>query len=881
MMHKQPLKYIIQLILFNTLFLLLLGGVGAAGAGVYQQDPGANGIVSVEAEHFNNDVAQGGHSWVAVTPSGFSGTGAMAASPNNGTNNDTGYVSNSPRLDFQVNFTRTGTHYVWIRGRAGTVTDDSLHVGLDGNAIASSDRITGIHTTSWAWSAKTIDGPVATINVTNPGVHTINIWMREDGAVVDKLLLTTNASYIPSGTGVPESPGDTTNSDTAIPSVPSGLSGTALDTSRINLSWSASTDQGGSGLAGYWVYRDGVKIGTTSAPNYSDTALSAVTLYTYTVEAYDNAGNVSNQSSPVSVTTKAPSSGGGTTPVTSGVYQQDAGANGIVSVEAEHFDTKSSQGGHSWTSIAPAGSSGSGAMQASPNNGTYNNTGYVSNSPRLDFPINFTRTGKHYVWIRGRAGTVTDDSLHVGLDGNAIASSDRITGIHTTSWAWSAKTIDGPVATINVTNPGVHTINIWMREDGAVVDKLLLTTNASYIPSGTGAPESPSDTTAQESPTDTTASDTAIPSVPSGLSGTALDTSRIDLSWSASTDQGGSGLAGYWVYRDGVKIGTTSAPNYLDTVLSAVTLYTYTVEAYDNAGNASNQSNPVSVTTKAPSSGAATTPVTSGVYQQDAGANGIVSVEAEHFDTKSSQGGHSWTSIALAGSSGSGAMEAALNNGANNNTGYVSNSPRLDFPINFTRTGIHYVWIRAHTASGDDSVHVGLDGAAVSSSDRISGFALGSWSWSKQTMDGPVATVNITTTGIHTLNLWMREDGFVVDKLLLTTKASYIPSGTGVTESPTDASGTSGATVGSATLSWIPPTTKADGTALTNLAGYTIHYGNSSGNYTTTIDVNSPGIRSYVVQNLSSGTFYFAMTANDTAGNSSAFSNEASKVVNN
>jgi hypothetical protein len=271
--------------------------------------------------------------------------------------------------------------------------------------------------------------------------------------------------------------------------------------------------------------------------------------------------------------------------------------------------------------------------------------------------------------------------------------------------------------------------------------------------------------------------------------------------------------------------------------------------------------------------------VASGVYQQDAGANGIISVEAEHFDTNVSQGGHSWTSIALAGSSGSGAMEATLNNGANNNTGYVSNSPRLDYPINFTRTGIHYVWIRAHTASGDDSVHVGLDGAAVSSSDRISGFALGTWSWSKQTMDGPVATVNITTTGIHTLNLWMREDGFVVDKVLLTTNASYIPSGTGVTESPIEASGTSGATVGSATLSWIPPTTKADGSALTDLAGYTIHYGNSSGNYTTTIDVNNPGISSYVVQNLPSGTFYFAMTAYDTAGNSSVFSNEASKVI--
>ena len=489
---------------------------------------------------------------------------------------------------------------MWIRGHAGTGQDDSVHVGLDGAAVSSSDRIQGFAKGTWSWSKQTMDGPVATVNITTTGTHTLNLWMREDGFVVDKLLLTVNANYTVSGTGVPESPGDTTASDTAIPSVPSGLSGTALDTSRIDLSWSASTDQGGSGLAGYWVYRDGVKIGTTSAPNYSDKALSAVTLYTYTVEAYDNAGNASNQSNPVSVTTKASSSGGGATPVASGVYQQDAGANGIVSVEAEHFDTHASQGGHSWTSIALAGSSGSGAMEASPNNGTKNDTGYVSTSPRLDFPINFTRTGIHYVWIRGHAGTGQDDSVHVGLDGAAVSSSDRIQGFAKGTWSWSKQTMDGPVATVNITTTGTHTLNLWMREDGLVVDKLLLTTNASYIPSGTGVPESPGDTTA---------SDTAIPSVPSGLSGTALDTSRIDLSWSASTDQGGSGLAGYWVYRDGVKIGTTSAPNYSDKALSAVTLYTYTVEAYDNAGNASNQSNPVSVTTKASRSGGGATPV--------------------------------------------------------------------------------------------------------------------------------------------------------------------------------------------------------------------------------------------------------------------------------
>ena len=50
--------------------------------------------------------------------------------------------------------------------------------------------------------------------------------------------------------------------------------------------------------------------------------------------------------------------------------------------------------------------------------------------------------------------------------------------------------MDSVVATINVTTPGVHTINVWMREDGMIFDKLVLTTNSGYIPTGTGPVES-------------------------------------------------------------------------------------------------------------------------------------------------------------------------------------------------------------------------------------------------------------------------------------------------------------------------------------------------------------------------------------------------------
>lgn len=94
--------------------------------------------------------------------------------------------------------------------------------------------------------------------------------------------------------------------DSIVPTTPTGLSATAASSSRINLSWAASTDSGGSGLAGYRVYRGGSQIATTSVTSYSDTGLPMTTTYSYTVMAYDNATNTSGQSNTASATTMGP-----------------------------------------------------------------------------------------------------------------------------------------------------------------------------------------------------------------------------------------------------------------------------------------------------------------------------------------------------------------------------------------------------------------------------------------------------------------------------------------------------------------------------------------------------------------------------------------------
>ena len=65
---------------------------------------------------------------------------------------------------------------------------------------------------------------------------------------------------------------------------------------------------------------------------------------------------------------------------------------------------------------------------------------------------------------------------------------------------------------------------------------------------------------------------------------------------------------------------------------------------------------------------------------------------------------------------------------------------------------------------------------------------------------------------------------------------------------------------GSATLSWTPPTANTDGTALTDLAGYKIYWGTSAGNYPNSVVVDNPGLTSYVVEQLTPATWYFATT---------------------
>ena len=89
--------------------------------------------------------------------------------------------------------------------------------------------------------------------------------------------------------------------ETEPPTVPTNLSATAVSSSQINLAWTASTDN--VGVTGYRIFRGGPQTGTSATTTFADTGLAANTQYSYTVLAYDAAGNVSGQSASASATT--------------------------------------------------------------------------------------------------------------------------------------------------------------------------------------------------------------------------------------------------------------------------------------------------------------------------------------------------------------------------------------------------------------------------------------------------------------------------------------------------------------------------------------------------------------------------------------------------
>lgn len=266
-------------------------GSGGSGSQAYLQASDGDGIVSIETEHFSGNniytyAAQGGTQWdKSSTVTGYSSEGYMKANNDLEQSYPTNYVGRSPRLDYNINFVKTGTHYVWIRGNAqGSANDDSFHVGIDGNPVTTAEKITLNGAASWAWTKLVEGGSVATINVNSTGTHLINIWANDDGVIIDKIVLTVNPAYTVTGTGPAESP----TGSTEPPPSEITLFSTGLESGQTSPTWS-DTIEYSTNVSGYLPGINpecGIRNNETahtgsSALMFSGTDNSAATSYCY------------------------------------------------------------------------------------------------------------------------------------------------------------------------------------------------------------------------------------------------------------------------------------------------------------------------------------------------------------------------------------------------------------------------------------------------------------------------------------------------------------------------------------------------------------------------------------------------------------------------
>ena len=157
-------------------------------------------------------------------------------------------------------------------------------------------------------------------------------------------------------------------------------------------------------------------------------------------------------------------------------------------------------------------------------------------------------------------------------------------------------------------------------------------------------------------------------------------------------------------------------------------------------------------------------------------ASGLAVVEAEDHDAKVARSAHDWTTGAGPAGVVASAIQATPDNGARIIASIPTTSPEVGYRVLFPAAGTYQLWVRGYGLSNGNTLHQGRDGQLATQ--NVS-FATGSWTWVKR-------AIAIPSAGEHTVQLWMREDGLRVDRLLLAESASFTPTGSGPAVTPRD-----------------------------------------------------------------------------------------------
>ncbi len=413
-----------------------------------------------------------------------------------------------------------------------------------------------------------------------------------------------------------------TTFDTAPPTAPTNLAGTAISQTQINLTWTASTDN--VGVTGYKVFRGGVQIGTSGTTSYSDTTCSSYTSYMYEVSAYDAAQNnsaLSNQANATTLpytdlildntvatftatwfTSSSATDKYGTnyryittqpTETETATWTPDVDIAGYYTVYCWYPQGSNRSGAAPYT-VYWDGSSQTVAVNQKSNGGSWRT---------LVSTKRFQAGTAGYVKLGNGTGevdmSVMADAVRFLLISSDLTAPTVPTNLAATATSATQISLTWTASTDNVAVTGYRIY----RNDVEVGTSA----TASYSDSGltqyttytykVAAYDAMANQSAQSSPDSETTWDGQAPTVPTGLTATAVGPQRINLAWTASTDN--VGVTGYKIFRGGVEIATSATNSYSNGGLAPSTAYTFTVAAYDARNNTSAQSTSAGATTPA------------------------------------------------------------------------------------------------------------------------------------------------------------------------------------------------------------------------------------------------------------------------------------------
>ncbi len=348
-----------------------------------QDDSAGDGLIVMEAEHptRRDSSTYPGHGtnirWREYTTTTASNGAYVRVADSS--RHDYDQPPRGATLEYDIDFTTTGTYYIRARHWSPNGESNSVNVALDGTVIEP-DWNLDFHQKDWHWNRA-----IRSFQVTTTGTHTLTIYHRESGLYLDKLLISKQENHPVTGFGP----------------------------------------------------------AATEAGTYSEPTRTYEDLTGYHVDYRTGEGFT--------------------------VIETEAYTNKVAGIKKYAC--------REWTTLTDSSASGESYMVVN-NLNQRSDTTNLWTAPRLDYEIRTSRPDTHYVHIRHRS-TIDDNSVWLGV--NYKLAVDWHLEKDSADWIWQSYKL-GYIAP----RAGKYLLSVLMREDGTPIDKIIITTDPTYSPTGEG-----------------------------------------------------------------------------------------------------------------------------------------------------------------------------------------------------------------------------------------------------------------------------------------------------------------------------------------------------------------------------------------------------------